>query len=414
MSLFKKKKEKTELEVSEQHVGLRIALAAGFLVLGLGAFAFFLIQLISDDPGWQTIEVSDKSFMEAGEVTLNYNLGQGDRSATEEKRVLQSDYSSALSRVYKLFDARRTHEGLINLEYINRHPGEVLTVDSDLYAAFALLEAHGSRMAYLAPVQAQYRNLFSCTDDQNAATFDPRRSEEARALTDQLVAFANHPESIRMELLGSNQLRLTVSEEYLAFAAEHEIDILVDFSWLTNAFVVDAVADELMAKGYTRGYLTSYDGYTRYLDAESNTYTIRIFDRVGKEIFPAATAECAGVKSLVNLRDYPLDTATAADYYGYADGSYASRYVGSDGLCRSALHDLTAYSKEKGCAESALTISSAFIADQWDEARLADATAKGIYTVWCVDRTIHHTAPELALKDLYDNGTVRYTVASRP
>lgn len=413
MSLFKKKKEKLELEVSEKHVGLRVVLAAGFLVLGLGALSFFLIGLLSEDPGWQTIEPSDKSFMEAGEISLSYNLGQGDLSATEEKRELQKAYSTALGRVYKIFDASRSYENLINVQYINCHPNEVLTVDSDLYAALALLETYGDRSVYLAPIQARYRNLFACTDDVAAASCDPRKDEGVRSFVAELSSFAGDPESIRVELLGKDQIRLTVSETYLAYAAEMELEALLDFSWLMNAFVVDAVADELIAKGYTRGFLSSYDGYTRYLDAADNVYAIRIVDRVGKNVYPAAEAVCKDVSSLVQLRDYPLNSLAASDYYGYADGSYASRYVGSDGLYRAALSDLTVYSASKCCAEVALTLAPIFIADELDETSASSAADAGIFAVWCRDYVIHYTAAELPFSNLYSDDAVRYSLMPR-
>ena len=383
-------------------------------MLGLGALGFFLIQLLSEDPGWQTIEFSNKSLMSENEIVLNYDLGRGELSATAEKKELQAVYGTALSRAYKLFDARVAHEGVVNLYYINKHPGEVLTVDPDLYAAFALLDAHGDRSVYLAPVQAQYRNLFSCTDDVTAALQDPHKNEETRALMTEMAVFANDPSAVRVELLGSNQLRLTVSEAYLAYAAEAELDTFVDFAWLTNAFVVDTVADELTFKGYTRGYLSSYDGYTRYLDGPDNAYTVRILDRVGTEVFSAATVNCKGIRSLVQLRDYPLAEIGLAVFYGYADGHHASRYVGSDGLYRTALRDLTAYSSEQSCAEVALTLSPIFIADTLDETKLTAMTEKGIFSIWCRDRVIRYTAEELTLNDLYENETIRYTPMTRP
>lgn len=414
MSLFKKKKEPTEVEVSEKNVGLRITFAAVFLVIGLIALGFFLIQLLGEDAGWQTIELSDKSFVTADEIVLNYDLGQGELSATAEKRELQKAYTAALSRVYKLFDARVAYEGLVNVNHINRHPGKILTVDPDLYAAFALLESYGDRSVYLAPIQAQYRNLFSCTDDITAASLDPRKNEEAKALVSELAAFASDPAAIRIELLGSNQLRLTVSETYLAYAKEHEIETVVDFSRLMNAFVVDAVADELMAKGYTRGYLSSYDGYTRYLDAESNSYTVHVYDRVDKTVYPAAQLECVNVGALVQMRDYPLRNYDAGDYYGYADGSYASRYLGMDGLYRTALHDLTAYSADKGCAELALTLSAVFIAEETDEAKLTEAASRGIFAVWCADRVVRFTDGSMTPKKLYSDDTVQYVSQAHP
>ncbi len=410
MSLFKRKKEKLELEVSEKHMGLRLALAAVFLVIGIGALGFFLIQLLSEEPGWQTIELSDNTVVSKQEFTFEYNLGQGELSATEEKRELQKAYSSAMERAYKLFDARCGYgENFVNMHYINLHPNQVLTVDPRLYSAFALLDSYDDRSRYLAPVQAQYRNLFSCTDDVTAATLDPYKNEETFALVGELTDFANDPSDISIELLDNYQIRLNVSDEYLSYLNENGIEILVDFSWMMNAFVVDCVSDELISKGFTRGYLLSYDGYARYLDADDNSYNIRIYDRVGNTVYPAAVAECKNVRSLAQFRDYPINTFGAADYYGYSDGSYASRYLGQNGLYQSASHDLVAYSSDKGCAEIALTASHIFIAENLDRSKLDSAAEQGIFTVWCEERVICSTDKAFEPTELYENGEIRYT-----
>lgn len=414
MSLFEKKKESTTIEVSEKHVRLRVVFAAVFLAIGLIALGVFLIQLLSEDSGWQTIEPSDKSFMAVDNISLNYDLGRGELSATSEKRKLQTAYTAALSRVYKLFDVDTAYEGLINLQYLNDHPGEILTVDPDLYTAFSLLESYGDRSVYLAPIQAQYNNLFSCTDDITAASFDPRRNEEALAFITELAAFASDPLAIQVELLGNNQLRLTMSEAYLTFVTEHEIDVLLDFARLMNAFVVDAVANELIAKGYTRGYLSSYDGYTRYLDSESNSYTINIYDRVDRITYPAAQMECINVGALVQMRDYPLRNYDTVNYYSYSDGGYASRYLGMDGLYRAALPDLVTYSVDKSCAEMALAFSPIFIADTLDESKLTEAAANGMHSVWCTDRVVHFTDGSVTPKNLYSDDMVQYTTQARP
>ena len=90
MALFKKKKNDIqEIELSEKHVGLRFALVIIFLLIGLACIAFFLISLLSEDDGWQTIAPSNTSISTLeSEFTLNYNLGSGEISATNEKKAL--------------------------------------------------------------------------------------------------------------------------------------------------------------------------------------------------------------------------------------------------------------------------------------------------------------------------------------
>jgi len=410
MSLFKKNKNDIqELELSDKHMGLRFALFVGFLIIGLSAIAYFVTTAFSEDPGWQTIEPTDKSFMVEGEFTFNYNLGCGEKSATDEKRALRAAYSEALGNAYKLFDVYRAYPDIINVKYINSHPNEVLTVHEDLYKAFELLETFENRSIYLAPVQAQYRNLFGCTDDGSAATFDPYKDRETEAFIGEIVSFTSDSSSVAIELLGENKLRLNLSDEYLSYAAENGIDIYIDFSWLTNAFVADLVAEELISAGYTRGYLLSYDGYVRYLDANENSYAVKIYDRYGSEVFTACEAVCAPISALVQLRDYPIHSRCEGDYYRYADGIFASRYVDTDGFYKSSVHDINAYSESVGCAEIALTLSAAFIADEINADILATAETRDIHSVWCEEHVIRYTAEGSIFEKVYSGDDVRYT-----
>lgn len=74
---------------------------------------------------------------------------------------------------------------------------------------------------------------------------------------------------MNVELLGGNQVKLSVSDDYLAFAEKNFISDFIDFSWMKNAFITDYVADVMIDNGYTLGSLTSYDGFTRNLDQTS-------------------------------------------------------------------------------------------------------------------------------------------------
>ena len=78
-------------------------------------------------------------------------------------------------------------------------------------------------------------------------------------------------------MLGDNKVCLNVSDEYLAFLQENGVDSLIDFGWLKNAFVVDYLAEVMIARGYTLGAITSYDGYTRNFDSLNTEYAFNVF-----------------------------------------------------------------------------------------------------------------------------------------
>jgi hypothetical protein len=412
MGLFKKKKNDIqEIELSEKHVGLRIALVVVFLLIGLACIAFFLISLLSEEDGWQIISPSgiEISTLES-EFTLSYNLGSGEASATNEKKMLQSDYGSALERAYKIFDIYATYDDVVNLKYINSHFNETVSVSNLLYDAFATVEQSGSRIVYLGPIYAEYRNVFGSSDDVNAAISDPTKNEDVAEYVSKVLKFANDPNAVSVELLDNNKLKLNVSEEYLAFIEEYQIDCCIDFSWLANAFIVDHVADLLISKGYTHGNISSYDGYIRYLDRNENSYSIDVFDLNGSTVYSAALAECKNISAMVFWRKYPLNEIDASCYYSYSDGTFVNRYIDAkDGSYKAAIANILSYSKSKSCADIALALADVVIAEELDEAQIMQIKDDQIYSVWTYNCVVNYNDKELNISNLYDSNEITYT-----
>ncbi len=144
---------------------------------------------------------------------------------------------------------------------LNRHPNETMVVDDALYHAFELIAETGNRAIYLAPVYTEYDNLFFCNDDSETVNYDAYQNGEVAAYFSEVAAYSNDPSDVNVELLGGNQVKLSVSDDYLAFAEKNFISDFIDFSWMKNAFITDYVADVMIENGYTLGSLTSYDGW---------------------------------------------------------------------------------------------------------------------------------------------------------
>ena len=411
MGLFKKKKKELyELELSEKHVGLRVVLVIVLFGIGLAGIGFGLFSLLGEEDGWQTIELTEKSVISEDDFALNYNLGAGELSATKEKRLVENAYTELLNETYKLFDIYNSYDGIVNLYHLNRHHNEELKVSGVLYDAIEKVKAAGSRDIYLGSLQSVYRNVFLCTDDINAADSDPARNQEDAEFLKTLSMYASDPEMIDLELLGDDKVKLFVSSEYASFAAENGIEDFIDFSWLANAFIIDRVADGLAAMGYTNGFITSYDGYVRYLNPDVNSYAAEITDRVGNAVYPAATIEYTGTRSLVQLRSYPMNSRAASDFYTYSDGEFASRYIDAkDGRYKSSINDIMAYSDTEKCADIALALSPIFVADELDIDLVDGAKARGINFVWCENRALIYNDANLKIQYLYDLDGITYT-----
>lgn len=390
------------IELNEDHVGRRLVIAGALLILGAGLLAYAVMGLLAPETGWQTIQASSSAGPTcAGDFTLLYEV-----RSTQEAKGVTALYTSICQKAFQLFHSGEAFEDVTNLHTINSRPNEVLEVDGALYEAFALVTGNGRRELYLGPVYSRYGDLFFCQDDVQLVDFDPRLSEEVRREYEEILTYANDPHAIRLELLGENRVRLNVSEEYLAWA---EGDVpFIDFAWMENAFVADYLAAGLAAEGYTRGTLSSYDGFTRNLD--SGEYAYPLYHREGDTIYSAAELQYRGPMSLVRMRDYPLGGQDFQRYYELRTGEIRTFYLDTaDALCKSAVDTLVCYSGEKGCAQLLLEMIPVYIADAFREEAVAALAGKGIQSIYCRDTVVLHTDPAAILTNFYGTEKFRYT-----
>ena len=395
------------IELSWENYKLRLIAAAVFLAIGVWLLAQAVAGFLGTDPGWQTIEASSSAETNcAGNFTFYYELGAAGISAAAEKRALVNVYTQAAVTAYRLFSADGSFEGVTNVYDLNQHPNEVLTVDEGLYAAFELLERYGDRSVYLGPVYEIYDDLFLCQEDWQTQEFDPYVNPEIAAYYAGVAAYARDRSSVQVELLGDGQVRLRVSEDYLAFAQANETSRFIDFFWLTNAFTADYLAQALINAGYTHGSLSSYDGFIRNLDGRGQDYAMNLYDFVGGTVYPAGMMNYQGPRSIVYLRDYPLGERDSWRMHRLQTGEVRTGYLSAeDGRCRSAVHDLIAYSDRLGCAEITLQIALIYVADTLDATALEDLAEVGIQSVRMENRVIRGTDPGLTLTDLYEGYT---------
>ena len=82
-----------KIEVSEERRGLRIALAAVFLVIGAVAIIVGLVSLLNTEPGWQEVEITANGANCAGEFVLMYDFSDAGASASAVNKQLTSLYS---------------------------------------------------------------------------------------------------------------------------------------------------------------------------------------------------------------------------------------------------------------------------------------------------------------------------------
>lgn len=399
-----------KIELSEKHIGWRIAFFILFLVIAASAFASCVGTFFSVEPGWHEIEADSAGETNCGsEFVFMYYLGGSGVDATAENKALKIVYTDACEMAHKLFHNKEMFEGVNNVYYINQHPNEVIEVDRGLYQAFEVLKQYDNRNIYMAPVYSQYDEIFYCEDDSQLVNYDPRLSEDVAAEYIQIADFANNPEMVDIKLLGDNKLQLYVSEEYLAYAKENYITDFIDFFWMKNAFVVDYLVETMIEKGYTHGTLTSYDGFSRTLDTSENSYSFNIYDCVDLTIYQAGVMQYKGANSLVYFRDYMMSDMDRRHYYVLSSGEVRTSYVDvTDGFSKEATDSFYVYCKDMSCAEILMQAVNVYVAEELSEEAVAELKEAGIYSIYCEDSTIKYNEPGLVLTDVLENERIKY------
>lgn len=390
------------IELNTEHTGRRLIAAAVLLVFGAAMLTYAFVQLVSPEEEWITVESSGGT-SSAGEFSFLYRPGSGELSYTADRNAVTSLYTQLCREAFQLFHSTEAFEGMTNIYTINHHPNETLEIAPGLYEAFAAVERSGSRALYLGPVYERYSGLFSCWDDSQLADFDPRLSPEVAREYQEYAVFAGDPQSVRVELLGENQIRLFVSQDYLEYAGREGVERFIDFAWMRNAFIADYMARELTAQGHTRGVLASYDGFIRCLDKSGEAYSLSIYDKVEGDLCIAAVMGYQGPKSIVCLRDYPVNELDQRRFYRLSSGDVRTPYVDiADGMCRNSISSLTGCAGEKGCGEILLELLPVYIAGEFREDALEALAGKGTGFVYCEDKVIHTSEEKAVFSQIYE------------
>lgn len=400
------------IELPEGNVKRRLIAVVVLLVIGGAALGYAIMGLVTPDSGWQAIEADNAAGGPtcAGELTLLYELG-GSGSVQAESRAVTAAYSRLCREAYRQFDCRESFDDVGNLCDVNRRPNEAVEVGGGLYAALEAVERSGSRVLYLGPVYERYQGAFTC-DDSQLVEFDPRLSPDVAREYAAYAAYARDPQAVRLELLGENKVRLAVSGDYLDFARREGVERFVDFGWTRNAFITDFVAEGLAAEGYTKGSLSSYDGFCRNLDGRGLAYSLPLHSRQGSAVYPAAVLDYRGPMALVSLRDYPVSEMDSLRFYAPEGGERRTPYVdAADGVSRNALPELVGYSSRQSCGEVLLAMLPVYIAEEFAPQALAALKEAGIETLYWEGFTLRCTGSAAQFRDFYQSDGVKFTAA---
>lgn len=402
-------KRPESVTLSEKNPQGRLILIVLLIVIAVTAFTAGVMDLLKPDTGWQDIKVNPSAETVCGQdFSFRYHLGVSGMAANAEYKLLEKVYTEASDQAYKIF-TNETFEGVNNIAYLNAHVNETVKVDKVLYDALILFDEYDSRYLYLAPVYEQYRGLFSSANDVEAEMFDPYVNQMNRDYFAQIADFANRPEMIDIEILGENQVKLNVSKEYLAYAEENGIASFIDFFWLKNAFVLDYITDALTAQNFTKGTISSFDGFSATLDLTGSEYAYTVYDRIGNTVYPAAVMKYTKPMNSVSMRNYPVSDLDMLNYYELENGEIRTPFVDTkDGLCKSSMNNLVVFSENRSCAETALAAYDLYAAERFDKAALDELVWQDVDVIYCEDAKIYSTNTEVEFTNLYQDENVSY------
>ena len=393
----------TRVELDQTNVKLRWILVAAFLVIAITAFGIGINEVLKTEPGWQSIRAASDQPNSSGEFVFMYDFSQYGATASQVNKELETYYTEICVDAFSIFSPDISKEGLLNVHYVNASPNVVISVDPALYGAFELLEQYGNRSIFLAPVYVEYDRIFRSESDPEAAANDPARNPEVRTFIDEMIRYTADEDMVSISLLGDNRICLNVSEAYLNYAQENGIEEFVDFGWMRNAFVADYLAEHLAQRGFTNGYLASYDGFTRNLMETDQTFQMNLFNLEGRDIYLSASMEYTTPASLVFLRSYPLEELDEWSSYVYEDGCIVTSIIDPvDGVNKSALTNLVSYSKNSDCAEILMQMMPIFVADEFQSDAVSALTAQEIYSVWFEQGVLKYNEPSLKLRLIAD------------
>ena len=381
-------------ELSDKNRTVRWVLIILLLVIGAVSIIWALTNALDTPAGWQSIQASSGGLSCSHEFALQYDLGAGEISATQERKELSTLYTQLTQKAWLLFYWEAVQSDTVGISQINSHPNEELQIDEGLYRALEQVTQRGNRAIYMGPLYSTYDHLFQSEDDTTAQSNDPTTDLELQEYVQHMVSLTNDPDMVSLELRGDNRVFLKADEMYLQYLQDCGVERILDFGWLRNAFVIDYMADALQAAGFENGYLFSVDGHIRNLDTRGQQFTMNVV-MDGKV---TAVMDYAAPMSIASLRSYPTYEELNDRFYTYADGRTVTAMVDpSDGQSRCATPDLIGYGADIGCARLAMELAPAYVSDTLAEGALTEFAQQGIYTLWTADNTLCYTQQDVKL-----------------
>ena len=302
------------LEVSEKHIGLRIALTAVAFVIAVVAFTYGVTRIGHKDPGYHVIEakVDAETILVNKAVTFKYWFDGKSNAIKEGINDLTAAYTPILSAAYKELDHQNTYTGAVNIASLNQNQGQELTVSQNLYSVLKdaygrTLEQKGYNM-FAGALYTEWRSILILDEPSD---FDPDNNPDEAARISAIASMVSDLSNFSLEFSdASRTVRFSVSDKYAQFCRDLEIDApALDLNLLKDAYMLKMISEGLGLR--EDGYL-----YT----AEGTVLNMRQTGTLGYDMYTLEDGK-ETVYASVNLEGaFSATTFTAfgmGSYYGY-------------------------------------------------------------------------------------------------
>ncbi|MCR5324019.1 MAG: hypothetical protein K6E85_12195 [Lachnospiraceae bacterium] len=254
---------------------IRILLFVVAFITAVTAFTKGVLSLSKNKEGYQVIDASpdEEAILYANDFTFTYHFTGKSSQIKELRRAITVVYSSALSRAYKLLDAKNTYDGFNNLATINASKGSEVNVGEELYrilkdSCLKTSERKGYNM-FAGPLYEYVDSILILEDPEE---FDPLNNGDTTKRIDELVALASKEEYYELRFIDDTEhtVSFAVSQQFTEDSVRLEAEEypVIDLNILHDAYILEIVCQTLKDAGYTDGYITSKSGITYVLSEQ--------------------------------------------------------------------------------------------------------------------------------------------------
>ena len=383
-----------KIEVSDKHVGLRLAL----FLIAMGLAVYFFTNAVTNmgihEEGYYVITPgTDKETPNySSGVEFTYHItGEKPAEMRELNKLVTQEYSAVLARAYKLLSSSEVFEEYRNIAYIDGHRGEKIVLSDELYSV--LKDAYDKtedQKGFNMFAGALYSEWESIVYAYNREECDPLFNDEEASRIEKIASQTKDLSNFGLVFDDAEKsVVFTVSDRYEELLEELGIEApVLDLNLMKYAYELETVRAHMEAKGLTAGILTSDNGLlsggqSLVLNMEDVPMSYPIYEWTGEEVRETRHFDMEGKFSLAVFRAFPLSENDLSAYVlkdSEGKAHFRNMYFDVDtGLHTEMINCDYCFALSRHITDAAyanLRINSAWTAEEFREMQKADNIIK--------------------------------------